>query len=283
MYMLPAPDSYRSIFRHSDGTYDWKTELDYGWALIDKASCGSLAAVILEPILSAGGMITLPAGYLKAMKQHCEARGMLLIVDEAQTAMGRCGDLFAIEHPSNDGVVPDILTLSKTLGNGLPLSAVIASNAVAQAASEQRFIFYTTHANDPLPAAVGLKVLSIVLRDSRALVIRARHAGEKLHAGLLRLKSRFACIGEVRGRGLMAGIEIVQDRRLSDRADVELGKQLSARMMSMGLSAMISARDVFSGCIRIAPPIVITDEELQWGLDIMEKAFNSCDGSLPIV
>ena len=281
--MLSAPDSYRSIFRHSDGTYDWKTELDYGWALIDKASCGSLAAVILEPILSAGGMITLPVGYLKAMKQHCEARGMLLIVDEAQTAMGRCGNLFAIEHPSNDGVVPDILTLSKTLGNGLPLSAVIASNAVAQAASEQGFIFYTTHANDPLPAAVGLKVLSIVLRDSSALVIRARHAGEKLHAGLLRLKGRFACIGEVRGRGLMAGIEIVQDRRLSDRADVELGKQLSALMMSMGLSAMISARDTFSGCIRIAPPIVITDEELQWGLDIMEKAFNSCDGSLPIV
>ena len=280
--MLPAPDSYRSIFRHPDGSYDWKTELEYGWSLIDKASCGSLAAVILEPIMSAGGMITLPAGYLKAMKQHCEARSMLLILDEAQTAMGRCGDLFAFEHCSNDGIVPDILTLSKTLGNGLPLSAVITSNAVAHAAAKDGFIFYTTHANDPLPAAVGRKVLSIVLRDDRALVARARSAGDKLHAGLQRLKERYACIGEVNGRGLMAGVEIVQDRRISNQADVELGKVLSSSMMTMGLSAMISARDTFSGCIRVAPPIVITDEELQWALDVMEKAFGDCKRSVPI-
>lgn len=277
--MLPAPDSYRSIFRHADGYYDWKTELDYGWALVDKASCGSLAAVVLEPIMSAGGTI---AGYLKAVKEHCNERKMLLILDEAQTALGRCGDLFAFEHSSSNGIIPDILTLSKTLGNGLPLSAVIASNAIVEAATKQGFIFYTTHANDPLPAAVGLKVLSIVLRGDRTLVSRAKSAGEKLHAGLYCLKKRYACIGEIRGRGLMAGIEIVQDRRISDRLDVELGKELSALMMDKGLSAMISARDTFSGCIRIAPPIVITDEELEWALDIMEQAFSDCSKSMPI-
>lgn len=265
--MLPTPDSYRSIFRHQDGSHDWQTELDYGWSLVDKASCGALAAVIVEPILSAGGMIELPPGYMAALKAHCRRRQMLLIIDEAQTALGRCGDLFAFQR---EGVVPDIVTLSKTLGNGLPLSAVITSNAIAKKATDDGFMFYTTHANDPLPAAVGLKVFQIVVRDS--LVEHARKLGELLQANLRQLQSKYECIGEVRGRGLMAGLEIVSDRH-SKRADVELGKIVSDRAMELGLSAMISARNAFSGCIRLAPPITITEEELRSGLSILERAF----------
>jgi len=279
MHMLPCPDAYRSPFRHPDGSYDWRAELDYGWSLVDAASCGALCAVILEPILSSGGMITLPAGYMRAMKAHCEQRGMLLVVDEAQTAMGRCGDLFAIEHES---VVPDVLTLSKTLGNGLPLSAVMTSDRIAAVAREKGFMFYTTHANDPLPAAVGLKVLQIVLRDERAVVRRAAAAGKVLHEGLRRLMGRYACIGDVRGRGLMAGVEIVQDRRVSKGPAIELGRRLSAKMMEMGLSATISARSYFSGCLRIAPPLVVTDKQLEEGLAILEEAFRVTEGSLPL-
>ena len=277
--MLPCPDGYRSIFRHADGSYDWQTELAYGWSLVDAASCGSLAAVIIEPILSSGGMITLPPGYLRAMKAHCEQRGMLLIVDEAQTAMGRCGSLFAIDH---EGVVPDILTLSKTLGNGLPLSAVITSDKIAAGFKEKGFMFYTTHANDPLPAAVGLKVLEIVLRNEREVVRRAAAAGEILHEGLRRLMARYACIGEVRGRGLMAGVEIVKDRRVSKDAALDLGSRLSAKMMEMRLSATISARSTFSGCLRIAPPLTVSDEQLKEGLSIMEEALRLTQGSLPL-
>jgi 4-aminobutyrate aminotransferase-like enzyme len=91
-FLLPAPNAYRSIFRHADGSYDWETELNYGWNLIDSASCGSLAAVIVECIQSSAGIHVLPPGYLKAMKAHCEKRGMLLIVDEAQTGIGRYVD-----------------------------------------------------------------------------------------------------------------------------------------------------------------------------------------------
>lgn len=117
---LPTPNAYRSIFRHADGSYDWHSELEYGWDLIDRQSCGSLAAVILEPILSSGGMLVLPPGYLKAIKEHCEARGMLLIIDEAQTGLGRAGDMFAFQHHAQDvDVVPDILTLSKTCESSL--------------------------------------------------------------------------------------------------------------------------------------------------------------------
>jgi len=272
---LPAPNAYRSIFRHADGSYDWETELNYGWQMVDNASCGSLAAVILEPILSSGGMHVLPPGYLKAMKAHCVKRNMLLILDEAQTALGRCGDLFAFEH---EGVMPDILTLSKTLGNGLPLSAVVTSNEIAKVSKERGYLFYTTHINDPLPAAVGLKVLQIVLRDN--LVERSQIAGARLHAALLDMQSRYGCIGDVRGRGLMAGIEIVKDLQTKEPAPA-LGSKLSDRMIELGVSANLATMASFGGVFRIAPPITITDEELELGLSLMEEAFRTTEGTLP--
>lgn len=230
----------------------------------------------MEPILSSGGMLVPPLGYMAAMKAHCRARSMLLIVDEAQTGLGRCGSLFAIEH---ENVVPDILTLSKTLGNGMPLSAVVTSNEIAKVTEERGFMFYTTHANDPLPAAVGLTVLTTVLEEG--LVARSRIAGQKLHEGLDRLKEKYYCIGDVRGRSMLAGVEIVSDRE-TKAADIVLGKKLSARMMELGLSATISARTTFSGCIRIAPPLTMTDEELMEGLAIFEEALRSTDGSGPL-
>ena len=275
-HMLTAPNAYRSIFRHPDGTYDWQTELDYSWSLVDRASAGSLAAVIMEPILSSGGMLTLPAGYMQAMKAHCERRDMLLIVDEAQTGVGRCGDMFAFQH---EGVVPDILTLSKTLGNGLPLSAMITSNKIEAVCKEQGYLFYTTHVNDPLPAAVGAKVLEIVLRDN--LVERSREAGAKLHKALRALQSRYGCIGDLRGRGLMAGVEIVADRKTKEPA-LDLSNRLASKMMEMGLSANLAIIASFGGTFRIAPPLTITDEQLDSGLAIMEEAFRVTEGSMPL-
>lgn len=147
MHMLPAPNAYRSIFRRADGSYDWEAELDYGWSLIDQASCGSLAAAIVECVQSSAGIHVLPPGYLRALKAHCERRAMLLIVDEAQTGIGRCGDMVAIAH---EEVVPDILTLSKTLGNGLPLSAVVTSGEIERVAVERDYCFYTTHVCLPI-------------------------------------------------------------------------------------------------------------------------------------
>ncbi|KIW57838.1 hypothetical protein PV05_02395 [Exophiala xenobiotica] len=276
MHMLPPPNAYRSIFRKPDGSYDWETELDYGWDLIDRASCGSLAACIVECIQSSAGMHVLPPGYLKALKKHCEKRGMLLIVDEAQTGVGRCGDLFAINH---EGVVPDILTLSKTLGNGLPLSAVITSSEIERACTERDFCFYTTHVNDPLPASVGDKVLEIVLRDN--LVENSRSMGLHLQAGLQKLKERYGCIGDVRGRGLMAGLEIVGDRETKEPA-IDLARRVASKMYELGLWANLSSHSSFSGVFRIAPPIVITKEQLDQGLEIMERAFQLTDGTMPL-
>ena len=210
------------------------------------------------------------------MKAHCASLVIQLILDEAQTGLGRCGDLFAFQH---ERAVPDILTLSKTLGNGLPLSAVVTSHEIESTARNRGFMFYTTHVNDPLPAAVGLKVLEIVLRDN--LVAHSRRMGELLHVGLRKLEARYGCIGEVRGRGLMAGIEIVADRR-TKAPDLDLGRRLAERMMDLGLSASLAANSAFAGILRIAPPLVTTEEQLKLGLDILEEGFATTEGSKPL-
>ncbi|OAA70604.1 Aminotransferase class-III [Cordyceps fumosorosea ARSEF 2679] len=274
--MLPAPNAYRSVFRKDDGSYDWEAELEYGWRMVDLQSCGSLACCIVECIQSSGGMHVLPPGYLAALKRYCERRGMLLIVDEAQTGVGRCGDLMAIEH---EGVVPDILTLSKTLGNGLPLSAVVTSEQIHRVSQQKNFFFYTTHLNDPLVAAVGDKVLEIVDRDR--LVRHAREVGEVLHRGLRGLMARYGCIGEVRGRGLMAGVEIVTDRT-SKTPGTELARRIGDRVFEHGLWANLSSHPSFGGVFRIAPPITVTAAQIEEGLDILERAFAETEGSLPL-
>ncbi|SCW04230.1 LAFE_0H08944g1_1 [Lachancea fermentati] len=269
--MLPAPNAYRSIFRHPDGSYDWETELDYGFSMVDAASVGSLAAVILEPVLSCGGMLVLPDGYLKALKKHCEKRGMLLIVDEAQTAIGRCGDMFGF---MSHGVVPDILSLSKTLGNGIPLSAVVTSNEIAQETADTGFLFYTTHVNDPMPAAVGAKVLDIVIRDN--MVENSRRMGDLFREGLKKIQKKHKQIGDIRGRGLMNGIEIIDPE--TKEADAKLAGELASSMFAKGLSANLIAVPQFGGVFRIAPPISITEDEMKEGLSIMEAAFDEVCG-----
>ena len=172
---LPTPNAYRSPFRNADGSYDWEAELDYGFAAVDAQSTGSLAACLVEPILSSGGIIELPLGYLARLKEMCADRGMLLIVDEAQTGLGRTGTMYAFER---DGVAPDILTLSKTLGAGLPVAAVVTGDDIERVCAERGFLFYTTHASDPLAAAVALTVLDVIERDG--LVERAAKLGDRL-------------------------------------------------------------------------------------------------------
>lgn len=165
------------------------------------------------------------------------------------------------------------------MGNGLPLSAVVTSNRIAEFAKENHFLFYTTHINDPLPASVGDKVLEIVVRDN--LVQRSRDLGEKFQQRLRTLQSRYGCIGDIRGRGLMAGVEIVADRE-SKKGDPELGAAVAAKMMELGLWAQLSTMPSFGGVFRLAPPLTTTDEELERGLNIIEQALASTPGTQPL-
>ena len=261
-FAIPAPDAYRPRFPG----VDWREELDDAFALIDRQSTGNLAAFIAEPVLSSGGIIELPLGYLAALKQKCAERGMLLILDEAQTGMGRTGTLFAFER---DGITPDLLVLSKTLGAGLPLSAVMVGPEIAARCDERGFLFYTTHANDPLPAAVGCKVLEIVLRDR--LAERAAAMGARLKHGLLALQRRYPCIGDVRGRGLLLGLEFESDgNRASAR---ELSDAVTDAALRLGLSANIVRTGASQGIMRIAPPLTVHEDEIDLGLALLDAAF----------
>lgn len=264
-FMLPQPNAYRSIFRHQDGSHDWETELNYGWESIDQSSCGSLAACIVECIQGDAGANVLPSGYLRALKRHCELRGMLLIVDEAQTGLGRTGDMFAIDH---EEVVPDVLTLSKPLANGLPLSAMVTSALLDVECKRKGFLFTSTHVNDPLIAAIGNKTLEIIMRDN--LVANARERGEQLLTGLRELQSRQTCIGDVRGRGLMAGLEIVGDRS-SKANDVDLATRLANALWDTGIWCQMTNK----AFVRIGPPINCTSDQIVEGLGLLEAAFLS--------
>ncbi|MCF3938267.1 aspartate aminotransferase family protein [Gordonia tangerina] len=267
---LPTPNAYRPDFTHPDGSLDWQRQLDFGFEMIDAQSIGSLAACIVEPILSSGGVIDLPPGYLRALKDKCEQRDMLLILDEAQTGLCRTGDWYAFQR---DQVVPDILTLSKTLGAGLPLAATITSTEIEAIAHERGFLFFTTHVSDPLVAAVGNTVLDVLIRDE--LDDRARRAGALLRDGLLSIAGRHDVVGDVRGRGLMQGIELVTDRDNKTGAD-ELGAAVTRRCYDLGLHMNVVQLPGMGGIFRIAPPLTATDDELRSGLEMLDQAIGEC-------
>ena len=264
---FPAPYAYRTPFRKPDGSYDWETEMDFGWSMIDRQSVGSLAAFIMEPILSTGGVLDLPRGYLKRMVAECRKRDMLIIMDEAQTGVGRTGQMFAFEH---DQIVPDILALSKTLGCGLPLAAISTTAEIERGCSEAGFLWLTTHLNDPLTAAVGNKVLEIVERDN--ICKCASERGDQLRQGLIKLQQKHWCIGDVRGRGLLQGVEIISDRE-TRAPGPDIGQAVSERAMARGLSCNVVNLPGMGGVFRLAPPVTVTADEIEEGLGILDEAF----------
>jgi 2,2-dialkylglycine decarboxylase (pyruvate) len=267
-FALPVPDRYRADFTTAGGELDWQRQLDFGFGLIDAQSAGSLAACIVEPILSSGGVIEPPPGYFAALADKCRERGMLLIFDEAQTGLCRTGNWYAFER---EGVVPDILTLSKTLGAGLPLAAVLTSADIEQAAHDRGFLFYTTHVADPLPAAVGLTVLDVLQRDR--LDERARRLGGILRHGLQEIARRHPIVADIRGRGLLAGLELAAGPQATRSPD-ELGALVTTRGLDLGLHLNIVQLPGMGGVIRIAPPLTITEDELSLGLAILDQAIS---------
>jgi 2,2-dialkylglycine decarboxylase (pyruvate) len=269
-FAVPAPNSYRCPIRHCVSSCDL-TCLNVGFDLVDQTSVGSLAAMMVEPVLSTGGIIPLPPGYLAAAKRKCEERDMLLIVDEAQTGLGRVGSLFAFEQ---DDVVPDIVTVSKTLGGGVPLGATITSAEIEQKALDNGFLHITTHVSDPMPAAAGLAVLDVI--EDENLVQRAAEMGHYLMDRLRELQDRYPQIGDVRGRGLLVGLELVLDRDTREPAN-NLGGAVTAECLRLGLSMNIVKGDgTQRNCLRLAPPLTITTEEIDIAIDILDTALKNC-------
>jgi len=262
---IPEPYSYRCPIRHCRDECDMSC-MKVGLNMFDMGSDGAGAAIIAEPIISAGGVIVPPDGYFKTLKEEAGKRGMLMIFDEAQTAFGRIGEKFAATGLK---VTPDIMSVSKTLGGGLPLAAAITSDEIEEKAHSKGFSYYTSHVSDPLPAAAGLAVLETI--EQERLLERAVEMGAYLRANLESLQQKYEAIGEIRGKGLLMGIDLVKDRE-SRVPNLELGDVTTRRCMELGLSMNIKRRPERGAVWRIAPPLTITKDEVDRGCDILDRA-----------
>src|SRR6266496_2276305 len=265
---LPAPYAYRCPIRHCNGNCDCSC-LEAGFDLIDQQSVGSLCAVISEPVLSAGGIIVPPADYFQRLRKLCDERGMLLILDEAQTGFGRLGTMFGFELYD---VVPDILSVSKTLGGGIPIAATFTSSAIESDCYDRGFIHVTSHVSDPLPAAAGLAVLDVI--EEEGLVEQARERGEYLLGRLRELRAAHEQIGDVRGRGLLVGLELVEDRESRRPADA-LGAAVTAECLERGLSMNIVRAGSGANCFRMAPPLTISEDEIDLAVEILDASLKA--------
>jgi 2,2-dialkylglycine decarboxylase (pyruvate) len=273
---LPAPYAYRCPIRHCDGRCDCSC-LEAGFDLFDQASVGSPAAVMVEPVLSAGGVIVPPAGYFLRLAELCAERGMLLILDECQTGLGRLGAMYGFEVY---GIVPDFLVLSKTLGGGVPVSALVTRPDIEERCFELGFTHVTSHVSDPLPAAAAEAVLEVVMEED--LPRAARERGAQLLAGLEELGTRHEAIGDVRGLGLLCGVELVEDRDTRAPADA-LGRALTDECLRCGLSMnLVRGRSAGSAnCLRMAPPLTVSTDEVDLALTVIDEALATVTAAAP--
>ncbi len=263
--VIPEPYSYRCPIGHCRDNCDMSC-MKVGLDMFDMSCEGAPAAIIAEPILSAGGVIVPPDGYFKKLAREAKSRGMMLIFDEAQTAFGRIGHKFAA---TGLGVTPDIMTVSKTLGGGIPLAATITSDEIEEKAHEKGYSYYTSHVSDPLPALVGLAVLETVEKEN--LIERSQEMGAYLRKNLESLQQKYEAIGEIRGQGLLLGIDLVKDRE-SREPHLELGDVTTRRCMELGLSMNIKRRPERGAVWRIAPPLTVSKAELDKGCEILDRA-----------
>ena len=266
---LPAPYAYRCPIRHCNGTCDCSC-LEAGFDMIDQQSVGSLCAVIAEPVLSAGGIIVPPPDYFQRLRTLCTERGMLLVFDEAQTGFGRLGTMFGFELY---GIEPDILSVSKTLGGGVPLAATLTSSEIEEDCYSKGFMHVTSHVSDPLPAAVGLAVINVI--EEEGLVEQARLRGEYLMARLRELQQHHEQIGDVRGKGLLVGVELVEDRTTKEPADA-LGVAVGDECLQRGLSMnIVRSTGGMLNCFRMAPPLSITESEIDTAITIIDESLTA--------
>ena len=267
--MIPAPYEYRCPIKHCKGSCD-NTCLEVGMKMVDQQSVGAYAALIAEPLLSAAGMIELRPNYVKRLKELCDERGLLLIFDEAQTAMGRLGTTFAFERFD---VVPDFLTLSKTLGGGLPLAAMVTTTEIEQECHKRGFVYMTSHVSDPFCASFGLAAFEILYEQE--LAKSALDKGLYLKGKLIQLQEKYECIGDVRGSGLLLGVEIVKDRE-TKVADDSLGQSISNRCLELGLNMNIVRMKGYGSVFRIAPPLTVSKKEIDLGITMLDEAIQDC-------
>ncbi len=256
LVLLPYPDPYRPRFS-ADAVLDM---LDYQF----DTTCPpeQVAAVFIEPVMSDGGLIVPPAGFLKALEERCRQHGILTVLDEVKVGCGRSGLFHAFSH---EGLTPDLVVLGKGIGGGLPLSAVIGPAAILD--HRPAFAIQTTGGN-PVCTAAGLAVLRTILDED--LPAHAARMGKQLADGLRKLGERHATIGDVRGRGLAIGVDLVQDRERKTPVEATTTAKVILRAYELGASFIYVGLD--ANVLEITPPLNLSDAECAEGLAIIDRA-----------
>ena len=261
VYAIPTPYPYRSPLANENPEW-WRPVLDMGFELLDRECPGNLAGVIVEPLVSAGGVIEMPAGYLAALAEEVHARGALLIFDEAQTGLGKLGTMYGYQQ---EGVVPDIITVSKHFGGGLAVSAMVTSDEIEERAIAGGLSFGHSHSSDPIACTAGSASLDVIREED--VPGRARSISAYWQERVRTLQQRYEIIGDIRGRGILQGVELVKDRR--DKAPAKEEAQAVYRH-ALREGMIFSVRGQHGNVMRFVPPFGTTEGQLDRAIDILQ-------------
>lgn len=258
-----APYPYRGTFGYDDPDAGMKYADDVK-QLIDYATPGKVAGFIAESIQGVGGFVEFPQGYLQQAYAHVRAAGGVCIADEVQTGFGRTGTHFwGFE---TQGVIPDIVTMAKGIGNGCPLAAVVTTHQIAHSLVGK--VHFNTFGGNPIVTAIGKAVLEVIEKEK--LQANALKLGHHLQAGLAKLKAKHQVIGDVRGQGLMVGIELVKDRATKAPATAECAQVLET---ARDLGLLIGKGGLWGQTIRFAPPMCLTEADADFVLEVLDESF----------
>lgn len=261
----PFPYCYRCPFGSTPDRCKLHTTDYLDW-LLETESVGDVAALITEPYQGGGGSIMAPPGWLKQVFEWCQARGILFILDEVQSSFGRVGSLFAFEQ---EGFVPNLLCLGKGIGSGVPMAAVVGESRIMDVLEPGSMS--STNGGNPLSCRGALEAIEIILRER--LPERARTLGKRMEERLCALAERSPILGEVRGQGLVWGLELVRDKASREPAP-DLTKAAIDAACRRGL-LLIAPIGFYGNVIRIAPPLVIEETLMEKALDILAEALEA--------
>ena len=263
-----CPEPYRSPLSGTPEEIAAASAADIG-ELIRYSTPGRIAAFLAEPIQGVGGVTTAAPNYFREAYRIAREHGGLCIADEVQTGFGRTGEHYwGFE---NFGVVPDIVTMAKGFGNGVPLAAVTTRREIAEVLAQR--LHFNTFGGNPVSMAAGLAVMEVI--EEEGLQRNAKVVGRRLHDGLERLAQDHRLVGDVRGMGLMLGVELVSDRDTRAPAPVET-LQVLEEARAMGL--LLGKGGLAGNVLRIKPPLCITAADVDFALDVLDRAFTRAEG-----
>ncbi len=267
IYRIPAPNMYRKIEGMTDEDYIQYCIKKLDEAFVSQIDPESLAAIIIEPVMGEGGFIPIPAAYLQKLRDVCDQFGIVFIADEIQCGAGRTGKLYAMEHT---GVVADIVVSAKSIGAGMPISAITGKAEILDAPHLGGV--GGTYGGNPVSCVAAIAAIEIL--KSKSFLDRSVAVGNIIQKTMQEWKSKYRVIGDVRGLGAMQLVEFVQDRKTKE-PDMAVAMEVIRDAISHGL--ILIRAGLFSNCIRLLPPIVITDEQLTEGLQVLEAAIARAD------